>query len=87
MFVCLCLLTLCILVFFHSLASMGAPSIQRRSIPCVLVDPATDINHLSLKDCFPRRSSTGRALPKIPIEQVSLNLNWSLSDTIFFLPR
>jgi hypothetical protein len=51
-------------------ASMGQPSSQRRSIPSVLVDPAADINYLSLKEAFPRRSSTGRALPKIPIEQV-----------------
>lgn len=49
---------------------MGQPCLQRRSIPSVLVDPAADLNHLSLKDTFPRRSSTGRALPKIPIEQV-----------------
>ena len=40
---------------------------QRRSIPAVLVD-VVDTNHLTLKDCFPRRGSTGRALPKIPVE-------------------
>ncbi|CAG2109372.1 unnamed protein product, partial [Medioppia subpectinata] len=40
---------------------------QRRSIPSVLVD-VVDTNHLTLKDCFPRRGSTGRALPKIPVE-------------------
>jgi hypothetical protein len=40
---------------------------QRRSIPAVLVD-VVDTNHLTLKDCLPRRGSTGRALPKIPVE-------------------
>jgi hypothetical protein len=40
---------------------------QRRSIPSVLVD-VVDTNHLTLKDCFARRGSTGRALPKIPVE-------------------
>lgn len=40
---------------------------QRRSIPSVLVDPV-DTNHLTLKDCFARRGSAGRALPKIPVE-------------------
>lgn len=43
---------------------------QRRSIPSVFVDAAADLNYLTLKETFPRRSSTGRVLPKIPIEQV-----------------
>ncbi|RWS12665.1 hypothetical protein B4U79_15409, partial [Dinothrombium tinctorium] len=43
---------------------------QRRSIPSVLIDNNNvDQNHLTLMDCFARRSSTGRALPKIPNEQ------------------
>lgn len=58
---------------------MGQLPTQRRSIPSVLVDPNSisgasalsgELNYLSLKDCFGRRSSTGRALPKIPVEQV-----------------
>lgn len=51
-------------------ASAGQPPGQRRSIPSVMVDPAGEPNYLGLKDCFGRRSSTGRALPKIPVEQV-----------------
>lgn len=53
-------------------ATMSPLANQRRSIPSVLVDTAMDPNHLTLKDCFPRRSSTGRALPKVPIEQVQI---------------
>lgn len=37
---------------------------QRRSIPSLQID-TVDSNHLTLKDCFQRRSSTGRALPKV----------------------
>ncbi|XP_074595814.1 regulating synaptic membrane exocytosis protein fife isoform X2 [Brevipalpus obovatus] len=51
------------------LPSIGALPTQRRSIPSVLVDNAVDGHHLTLKDCFTRRSSTGRALPRIPSEQ------------------
>lgn len=48
------------------LPSIGPYPTQRRSIPSVVVDP----NHLSLnKEAQPRRGSTGRALPQIPVEQ------------------
>jgi hypothetical protein len=47
---------------------------QRRSIPSVFVDTSIDPNHLTLKDCFSRRSSTGRALPQVPLEQVNIKL-------------
>lgn len=44
-------------------------TLQRRSIPSVLVDVGDGTSHyLSTKDCYARRGSTGRALPKIPVE-------------------
>lgn len=47
---------------------------QRRSIPSVLVDGSSMLNsvgggaYLTLKDCYIRRGSAGRALPAIPVE-------------------
>lgn len=47
---------------------------QRRSIPSVLIDGSSMLNnvgggaYLTLKDCYIRRGSTGRALPNIPVE-------------------
>ena len=47
---------------------------QRRSIPSVLVDVGADSSglatghFLTLKDCYNRRGSAGRALPQIPVE-------------------
>ena len=47
--------------------SYSSLAIQRRSIPSVLVDVGDGSSHyLSTKDCYARRGSTGRALPKIP---------------------
>lgn len=50
-------------------------AMQRRSIPSVLVDVGSDVSgglatghFLTLKDCYNRRGSTGRALPQIPVE-------------------
>lgn len=49
-------------------------AMQRRSIPSVLVDVGADSgglatgHFLTLKDCYNRRGSAGRALPQIPVE-------------------
>lgn len=51
---------ICIFFFFYYF-----PKFFTFIIFCCLADP----NHLTLKDALNRRSSTGRALPKVPIEQ------------------
>lgn len=59
-------------------------SCQRRSIPSVFIDNTMDSHHLTLKDCFSRRGSTGRALPKVPIEQVIFCLVFNLKLLSFY---